>query len=190
LSTTTQADLVLHHHGDLFVALGVSVQDQQRRVCSRLQRGDDLAATGYVEAESLLDHYPLDGGARKRLGGEDDSRSRPARRELIGVLPCPGAKRLLRHDEHRCLELGRELVGAAPADQEHPVGGQCTAGRVQGQQSVHAGVTLYLRRLEIAVRTTKSIHPLRGCDGCLVQPPSKPSRRGSPAPSRSWSPDA
>jgi hypothetical protein len=66
-----QSDAVLDRQGDLLVALGVAVQDDQPRVDTGLHRGEDLAAPGHVESEPLLDHHPLDGGAGEGLGRED-----------------------------------------------------------------------------------------------------------------------
>ena len=102
-----EADAVLGDHRDLVVALGVAVQDEQRRVRARRERGDDLAAAGDVEPQPLLDHHALDGGARERLGGEHHARARPAGGEPVGVLARPRAQRRLRHDQHAACRTRR-----------------------------------------------------------------------------------
>ena len=75
---------------------------------------------GDVEPEPLLDHHPLDRGARERLGGEHDPRPRPARGELARVLARAVAQRALGDDQHGRAELGGELVGAAAAEASIP----------------------------------------------------------------------
>jgi hypothetical protein len=107
-----QADPVLHGHRDLLVALGVAVEHEQPRVCSRLQRGHALAATRHVEADSLLDHHALHRGAGKGLGGENHPRPRPTGGELVDVLAGAGPQRLLRDHER-----GRPEAGSSSARQ-------------------------------------------------------------------------
>jgi hypothetical protein len=133
-----EADAVLGGHRDLVVALGVAVEDEQRRVGARRQRGDDLAAAGDVEPQPLLDHHPLDRRARERLGGEHHARARPAGGEPVGVLARPRAERRLGDDQQGRVELRCQGVGAAARDGQHPVGIKRAAGREQRQQRVDA----------------------------------------------------
>ena len=132
-----QPDAVLDRERDLLVGLGVAVVDDQRRVDAGLQRGQDLAAAGDVEPEALLDHHALDGGGGERLGGEHDARARPAGAQLGDVLAGAGAQRRLGHDQRRRAELSGEVVGAAAADEQHPVGVERAAGGEELQQGVH-----------------------------------------------------
>ena len=74
----------------------------------------------------------------KALEANTTRELRPARGELVGVLARPRAQRALGDDERGRPELAGELVGAAAADGEHPVGVVRAAGREQRQQGVDA----------------------------------------------------
>ena len=103
-----------------------------------LERGEDLAATGHVEAEALLDHHPLDGGAREGLGREHHPGVRPSGRQLVGVLTGPGPQRLLGHDEDRGAELLGEVVGPAAADDDgrRPRRACCRDGNSESRSAI------------------------------------------------------
>ena len=131
-----QADAVLDRHGDLFGALRVAVQHDQRRVDAGLERGEDLPAAGDVQPETLLHHHPLDRGAGKGLGREHHSGMRPALGERGPVLAGPLPQRVLGDHQHRRAELAGEVVGPAAADGQHPVGVLGAARREQVQQLV------------------------------------------------------
>ncbi len=125
-----QTDTVLHSKRDLLVGLGIAVQHDQSRIHSRLQRGQDLATPGHVEADALLDHHPLHGRARERLRREHHPRVRPARRQLVDVLARSRPERRLGDDEHRRTELVGQVVGAAAAHHQHAV----VQGAARGEQ--------------------------------------------------------
>ena len=127
-----QPEAVLDRHRDLLVALGVAVQHDASGVDAGPQGGDDLAATGDVETQALLDHHALHGRAREGLRGEDDPAARPALGQPVGVLPGPGAQRVLGHHEHRRADLAAISSSRQPATSVIAVG----VGRAPGRQQV------------------------------------------------------
>ena len=52
-------------------------KDDQTGIGTGLQRGQDLATAGDVQAEPFLDHHPLDRRTGERLRGEHDTGVRP-----------------------------------------------------------------------------------------------------------------
>ena len=131
---------VLEGGSDLLVGLGIAVVHDQCGVDPGLDCGADLAASGHVEPESLLDHHPLDGGTREGLGREDHTRVRPPGGELVDVLPGPGAHGLFRDHQDRRAELLGQVVGAAASHEQRPVVRHCAAGGEQREQVGHHSV--------------------------------------------------
>ena len=107
-----QADPVLGRQRDLLVGLGVAVVDDQRGVDAGLQRGQDLAAAGDVEPQSLLDHHALDRRRGEGLGGEHDARARPARAQRLAVLARPRPQRAARRRSGRACRTRRASASA------------------------------------------------------------------------------
>ena len=118
LSTTMRPTPCSTASSQLFVGLGVAVQDQPGRVDARLQRGQDLAAAGDVDVQALLDHHPLNGGARERLRREGHIATRPPTAESGQIVACPLTQRVLGDDDRRGTEPLGHLVEAATADHE------------------------------------------------------------------------
>ncbi len=60
-----QSEAVLDGQLELFVRLGVAVHDQPGGIGAGLDGGEDLAAAGHIEVQTLFDHHPLNRGARE-----------------------------------------------------------------------------------------------------------------------------
>ena len=116
------------------------MQHDERRIDSGLERSQDLTATGDVESESFLHHDPLDGCARERLGGEYHPRVGPPACQFSCILACAISERFLGDHEHRCPELGGEIVDATTTDDQHAVGIGGAAWREEVQQLAHASM--------------------------------------------------
>ena len=134
LSTTMRPTPCLDGDYQFFVGLGVAVQDQPGRVGARLQRGQDLAAAGDVDVQALLDHHPLNGGARERLRRERHIATRPATAECGQIVAGPLAQRVLGDDDRRGPELLGHVVEAATADRECAVAVGSGARRKEADQ--------------------------------------------------------
>ena len=91
---------------ELGLRLGVAVQVDARWIEAAAQRERELAARGDVTGESLLGEHAVDGGAGKRLGGEQHVDSRGcAPRGRVDEGTGAGAQVVLGDDESRRAEL-------------------------------------------------------------------------------------
>ena len=121
-------------HYQLFVGLGVAVQDQLGRIDARLERGQDLATAGDVDVQALLDHHPLNGGARERLRRERHIATRPATAERGQIVAGPLAQGILGDDDRRGSELLGHIVEPATADHQCAVAVGSGARRKKADQ--------------------------------------------------------
>ena len=107
LSTTTRPTPCSTASSSSSSVLALPCRTSLRRVGARLERGEDLAAAGDVEVQTLLDHDPLNGRARERLRRERDVGTRPAAAERGEVVAGPLTQGVLGDDDGRGAELGR-----------------------------------------------------------------------------------
>ena len=143
---------MLDGHGDLLVALGVAVVDDQRRIDAGLERGEDLAAAGDVEPEPLLTitrwtavaGNALDAKTTRERGQRALSSARysRARARSAGSLTISAGVPN---------SLG-ERVGAAAADEQHPVTVDRAAGREEREQASSTARTLTSGRMSVLDR--------------------------------------
>ena len=155
-----QAHAVRDGHYQLFVGLGVAVQDQRGRVGARLQRGQDLAAAGDVDVQALLDHHSLNGGARERLRREGHIATRPPTAEGGQIVACPLTQRVLGDDDRRGTEPLGDLVEAATADHECAVVVGSGARRKEADQLLGRRLGVDRHRLSLPP-VPRSVNPLR-----------------------------
>jgi len=130
---------VPNRHLNLLDGLGVTVQHQRRGVRASGDRGHDLPAASHVQANTLLDHDPLDSGAREGLGGEDHARVRPPRGQPVAERASALPQRCLVDHHDRRADLGGHLVKPAAAHDEHAVGVQGGSWWEQAQQLLGLG---------------------------------------------------
>ncbi len=116
-----EAEPVFDRELELFVGLGVAVQDQLVGIGARLDRGEDLASARDVEMQTFVDHHPLNRRARERLRRERDIGARPPTAERVQVLPGPVSQCVLGDHDGRGAELGGDVVEPAPADDKGAV---------------------------------------------------------------------
>jgi hypothetical protein len=94
------------------------VQVRPRRVKTGAQRERELAPRGDVTRQSLFSERAVDGGAGKRLGGEQHVEVAVAGGERIDERARPGTQVVLDDDVGRGPELPRQLERIAAAELE------------------------------------------------------------------------
>ena len=98
----------------LVLRLGVAVHVGAAGVEAAAQRQRQLAAGGDVAGQALLGEHAVDGGARERLGGEQDVEVVVAGRQRVDEGAGAAAQVVLHHD------VAGGAVGRASSTASHP----------------------------------------------------------------------